>query len=163
MKKVLLLVAAGFFAGSLTNTLYSQVDTMRTLPPVIIYAKSNVTEAVTAAFEKRFKNASDERWFKIDKNFLVSFITGDLKNNALFKQNGRMVYHIAFGNEKNLPQVIKDQVMGEYADYNITTAAEVHIGNRDVWVINLEGMKKYVTVRVEDGELQEVQTFTKAG
>jgi hypothetical protein len=32
---------------------------------------------------------------------------------------------------------------------------------RNIWVIKLEGERKYLTVRVEDGEMDEVESFYK--
>lgn len=149
------------FVGSMF-TCFSQEDSMKTLPPVIIYAKSNVNKTVTDAFEKNFKDAINAQWYRMDKDFLVTFITGDMKNNALFKKNGKLIYHISFGQENNLPADIKKQVQEAYAEYNITRAVNVKFNNRNLWVVNLEGLKKYITVRVEDGELQEVENFDKA-
>lgn len=141
---------------------FAQNDSMKTLPPVVIYTRSNVNKAVTKSFDKNFKDAMDPRWFRMNKNFLVSFITGDMKNNALFKENGKLIYHIRFGTENNLPEEIKKQVQEVYSDYNITRAVNVKVNNRDIWVVNLEGLKKLLIVRIEDGELQEVENYTKA-
>ncbi len=162
MKKTILLplsivmVMLGFSQSS-----SAQQDTMKMLEPIIIYAKSNVNKAVTDAFEKKFKDAMDPQWYRLNKNYLVTFITGDMKNNALFKKNGRMVYHIRFGTESNLPEEIKQQVMSGYPDYNITRAVNVKMDNRDLWVVNLEGMKKWIIVRVEDGQMDEVENYNK--
>lgn len=134
---------------------------MNTLRPVVIYAKSNVNKAVTDAFEKKFKDAMDPQWFRMNKNYLVTFITGDMKNNALFKKNGKLIYHIRFGKENNLPVDIKKQVQDSYPDYNITRAVNVRINDRDVWVVNLEGLKKWIIVRAEEGELNEVESYAK--
>ena len=103
----------------------------------------------------------DPQWYRLNKNYLVTFITGDMKNNALFKKNGRMVYHIRFGTESNLPEEIKQQVMSGYPDYNITRAVNVKLDNRDLWVVNLEGMKKWIIVRVEEGQMDEVENYNK--
>jgi hypothetical protein len=105
----------------------------------------------------------DPQWFKMNKNYLVSFIMGDTKNNALFKKNGKMVYHISYGNEGNLPEDVKKQVHNAYEEYNITRAVNVKGGSRDIWVVNLEGMKRWVIVSIEDGELVEIENYEKAG
>jgi hypothetical protein len=153
----LMLVMLGFF-----HTSSAQEDTMKMMEPIVIYAKSNVNKAVTDAFEKKFKDAMDPQWYRMNKNYLVTFITGDMKNNALFKKNGRMVYHIRFGNESNLPEEIKQQVMAGYPDYNVTRAVNVKMDNRDLWVVNLESLKKWIIVRVEDGQMDEVENYNKA-
>lgn len=162
MKKRLLLHAALclFMAGAFI-TVHAQEDSMKSLPPVVIYSKSNVDKAVTEAFNRQFKDAMDPQWYKMNKNFLVTFIEGDMKNNALFKANGRLIYNVKYGNETNLPEDIKKQIHDAYADYNITRAVNVLINDRNVWVVNLEGLKKWLVVRSENGELEEVENYNK--
>lgn len=152
-----------FFAGSL----YAQVDTtktdsIKTLPPIVVTSKVNVEAKVTEAFDKQFKDAVDPQWYKLSKNYLVKFIQNDMTNNALYKKNGRMVYHIAYGQERNLPDDIRTLVKNSYGDYNIISAVNVHQDDRNVWVVGLEGMKKLVQVRVEDGQLEEVGNYDKS-
>lgn len=156
VRLILSLVLSGFM-----YTVFAQ-DSMKMLPPVVVYTKANVTKAVTKSFDKMFKDAVDPQWYKMDKNYLVKFITGDMDNNALFKKNGSLVYHIQYGKEHNLPADIRSQVQNAYSEYNITRAIKIKAGERNIWVVNLEGLKKYVIVSVEDGELQEVQSYTKA-
>ena len=73
-----------------------------------------------------------------------------------------MKYDISYGYETNLPEKIKEMVMGVYDNYKITRAINVKVIDRNIWVVKLEGMKKYLTVRVEDGEMDEVESFSKA-
>ena len=161
-KKICLLFLAAVAVTGLRNRADAQDDTMRTLPPVVISTTTNVTKAVDDAFHRQFKDAEDPKWHKVNKDYLVSFITADMKNNALFKKSGKLVYHIRYGHENNLPDEIRKQVRDAYADYNITNAVNVRENNRDIWVVNLEGLKKLVIVRVEEGELEEVRNFTKS-
>jgi hypothetical protein len=156
-------VVLGFLLASSVNSAFSQEDSMKAMEPVVIYTKTNVNKEVTDAFDKQFKDAMDPQWFKMNKNYLVSFIMGDTKNNALFKKNGKMIYHISYGNESNLPEDVKKQVHNAYEEYNITRAVNIKGGSRDIWVVNLEGMKRWVIVSIEDGELVEVENYEKAG
>lgn len=163
MKKNLLLqVGLSLFFAGIIQTSQAQVDSMKTLPPVVISSTTNVSKAVTTSFEKQFKDAVDPIWYKMDKDYLVTFIQNDMKNNAVYKANGKLVYNIQFGGEGNLPEEIKSQVKGTYTDYNITKAVNVKINNRDVWVINLEGLKRLIIVRAEEGELEEVNNYVKS-
>ena len=49
-----------------------------------------------------------------------------------------------------------------YDNYKIIRAINIKVTERNIWVVKLEGMKKYLTVRVEDEEMDEVESFTKA-
>jgi hypothetical protein len=150
---VLMLLAGGAFA---------QQDSIKTLPPVTVYRTSNVNQKVTQAFDRNFKDAVGQRWYQLNKNFLVEFIREDMQNKALFQKNGYLIYHISYGFEQNLPDDVKRLVRGAYGDYNITRAVNVLQENRNIWVLNLEGLKKLILVRVEDGELQEVGNYEKS-
>lgn len=146
------LVAMGTYA--------QQKDTVM-LPPVTVTPTSNVEHAVTQAFDKNFKGATKAKWYDIDKNYLVKFINDDMENNAVFKKNGSMVYHISYGYEKNLGGEMKDMIQSAYPEYKITRAIRVRMENRDVWVLNLEGVNRWVLVRIEEGQLEEVKNFAK--
>lgn len=143
-----------------TATAYSQE--IQQLPPVTVTTTSNVTKRVAKSFESFFKNTSDERWYKADKNYLVKFIMNDQKNTALFKKSGSLIYHISYGHEQDLPADLRRTVKSQYVDMNIISAIKVAQDNRNIWVINLEDDKKFILIRFEDGELEEVETYTKS-
>ncbi len=56
---------------------------------------------------------------------------------------------------------LKD-VLKAYDNYKIIRAINVKAYERDIWVIKLEGERKYLTVRIEDGEMDEVESFFKS-
>ncbi len=159
MKKYFLLsLSAALIIGQLS----AQVQTgIKTLPDVTVTANSNVNKSVTDAFQKSFSNVSNVKWFRLNKDYLVTFITADMNNRALYKKNGAMVYHISYGHEQNLPPEVRQVVKSNYVDYNITNAINVRQDNRNIWVVNLEYPKKLVIVRVEDGNLEEVYNYTR--
>jgi hypothetical protein len=92
---------------------------------------------------------------------VVLFIQNDQENRALFTKNGQLVYHIAYGREKNLPTEIRHIVKTKYYDQTITRVFKVKQDDRNIWVIYLEDPKDLVMVRVEDMELEETQRFHK--
>jgi hypothetical protein len=155
---LLLLFAGGVYAQVDTT----RTDTIKTLPPIVVTSKANIEARVTEAFDKQFKDAVDPQWYKLSKNYLVKFIQNDMTNNALYKKNGRLIYHIGYGQERNLPDDVRTLVKNSYADYNIISAVNVHQDERNVWVVGLEGMKKLIQVRVEDGQLEEVGNYDKS-
>ena len=132
------------------------------LPEVTVTSIALVAPNVNKAFKKAFPDAEDLNWYKYDKEYLAKFIIKDMNHNTLYKQNGVMKYDISYGYEHNLPGKIKDMVTGVYDNYKITRAINVKVTDRNIWVVKLEGMKKYLTVRVEDEEMDEVESFFKA-
>lgn len=153
----------------LCNISYSQEtrsqDTgITTLPPVTVTSKTTtalVNSKVVKAFKGAFKDAENPQWFKLNKDFLVNFIMNQQQNSALFRKNGFIVYHLSFGGEKNLPRNVRRIIKPNYYDYSITKVVKVNEADRNIWVINLEGPKNFVIVRVENEELEEVQNVKK--
>ncbi len=141
------------------SNLYAQE--VKELPTVTVKATTNVNQTVSNVFQTDFKDAVNPKWYKIDKDYLVQFIKGDMKNNALYRKNGYMIYHIAYGNEKNLPDDVRKIVKSNYVDYTITNAINVHQDNRNIWVVNMEDSKHLVIVRVENGEIEEVGNYDR--
>jgi hypothetical protein len=117
---------------------------------------------VNKSFQQTFPDAENTQWYKVSRNYLAEFITKDQKNNALFKKSGTLIYHIAYGHENDLPEDVRTTVKSKYFDYNITSAINVHQDERNIWVINVESDKKFIQVRVEEGEMEEVGNYTKS-
>jgi hypothetical protein len=161
MKKpiILMSVAIQFFSIAVFS---QQKDTVVTLPEITITKSVNVTMEVDKAFVKAFPDAQNVKWYTLQKDFLAKFMENDVKHNALFKKNGYMKYDISFGKEENLPERIKKMIVDAYQEFKITNATNVKSAGRDIWVVNLEGIKSYIIVRVEEEELEEVKRYTKA-
>ncbi len=158
------------FGGLLLLIIFSHISysqdtsTITTLPSVTVTSKTttaNVSEKVSKAFKAAFKDAEDPKWFKLNKDFLVNFIMNQQENSALFRKNGFMIYHLALGGEKSLPSDVRKIIKPNYYDYNITKVVKVSEADRNIWVVNLEDAKSFVIVRVENGELEEVQNLKK--
>ena len=132
------------------------------LPEVTVTSIALVAPNVNKAFKKAFPDAEELSWYKYDKEYLAKFIIKDMNHNTLFRKNGVMKYDISYGYETNLPEKIKEMVMGVYDNYKITRAINVKVTDRNIWVVKMEGMKKYLTVRVENEEMDEVESFSKA-
>ncbi len=143
---------------AITSGVYAQEQI---LPPVTVTTTSNVNNAVSKSFQSTFKDATKTQWYKVDRDYLASFMANDQKNHALFTKKGYLIYHITYGQEKNMPDDIRKIVKTSYLDYNITSAINVKEAGRDIWVVNLETDKKLILARVEDGELEEVGNYNK--
>lgn len=135
---------------------------MDTLPPVIIRSTSLVDQKVTDAFKKGFKEAVNPRWYKMNKLYLVKFMSAEQKNHNLYNDKGYLIYNISYGDKEYLPSNVRYQVVTEYPTHKIVTAIHVNQAGRSIWVVNLEGGRDLVLARVEDGQLNEVERVKKA-
>jgi hypothetical protein len=126
------------------------------LPSVTVTSTSNVSEKVSKIFQHEFKDATNVKWTRLKKDYLVEFITTDLKNRALYGKRGYLVYHIEYGKEKHLPVDVRHAIRSTYYDYDITNTYHVRQNKRDIWLANVEGNKKHIMVRMDEDGLEEV-------
>ncbi|MGZ3763569.1 MAG: hypothetical protein ACXVB0_09055 [Mucilaginibacter sp.] len=145
-----------------SNSFAQQITRNDTLPTLVITAKSMVSQKVTNSFKKDFQGAVSPRWYKMDKDYMVKFVSDDQKNTALYNKKGFIVYHIVYGGENNLPAEIKDQIMTKYSGCKIITAIKINQENRSIWVVNLEMKNLLILVREEDGALAEINRYKNA-
>ena len=163
MKKQLISFITGLATLLSFNMSFAQEEGIKELAPITISSSTtNVSAKVNKAFGQYFKEASHQRWYQLEKNFLVKFIQGDQENRALFTKNGQLIYHISYGNEKHLPADVRGLVKRTYYDQNITRVLKVNQDKRNIWVVSLEDANDYVMVRVEDMEMEETQRMQKS-
>ena len=108
-----------------------------------------------------FENAENIAWGKVDDNVLAEFTVGDIKNRALFDKRGNLIYTIAYSDEKLLPQYYREMVHNLYAKYKVNQVSRVNEALREIWIVKLETWDKLLTVRIENGETEEVEKFQK--
>ena len=137
-------------------------DAVVTLPEIRITSMSTVNMDVANSFRRAFPGAQQLQWYKYDKDYIAKFILKDMDHNALFRKNGVMIYDISYGYERNLPNDVKNIVIKAYDNYKIIRSINIKAQGRDIWMVKMEGMKKYLMVRVEDMEVEEVEEFQKA-
>ena len=161
MKKNILFIALVMFSSQ--NMLRAQDrEKVISLPEIKITSIALAAPKVADAFRKAFPDAENLSWYKYDREYLAKFFEKDMDHNALFKRNGYMKYDISYGYEHNLPEDTKALVSRNYDDYKIIRTINIKTGGRNIWVVKLEGLKKYITVRIEDQEIDEVESFIKA-
>ena len=160
MKKNMLVVALALLTGH-AGLFAQDRDKVITLPEIKVTSISLAAPKVSDAFRKAFPDAENLSWYKYDREYLAKFLAKDMEHNALFRQNGYMKYDISYGYEKNVPEETKKLVTDSYDNYNIIRAINIKAEGRDIWIVKMEGMKKYITIRVENNEMDEVESFYK--
>ncbi|MEY2587918.1 MAG: hypothetical protein RLY11_1767 [Bacteroidota bacterium] len=133
-----------------------------TLPEIRVKATTEVNQRLYDAFRKSFPDAENLAWYKYDRDYLAKFIVKDMNHNTLFRQKGSIVYDISYGYEWNLPEETKEIVNRNYDNYKIIRAINIKASGRSIWIVKLEGMKKYITLRIEDQEIDEIESYFKA-
>lgn len=164
MKLKFIMMLALAYSLCVMNAVVAQDSTnVKDLPPVTVTATSKkIPPIVWFNLSRYFPEAENPRWYALNKDYLVKFMTYRQEHRALFNKKGKVIYHISYGWEKALPATISRQVRTAYLDYEIYRAIKISERNRVVWVINLQDTKELVMIRVEDDELEEIQRLTKS-
>jgi hypothetical protein len=160
MKKYLLFATISLFSAHLS--IAQDRDSIVTLPEVIVTSSHMVNEAVDKAFLKKFSNAEDIVWSRLNKDYLARFIESDLKHQALFQKNGRLSYDIAYMGESRMPEKLAEKIRQSYPTYKIKNAARVVRANQQLWIVNIESLRSYMVLRAEDDDLEEIKHIVKS-
>jgi hypothetical protein len=129
-----------------------------TLPSNVPY-----NQKVFQEFDKIFLDANHVNWSIAPNGTYHAYFRKDGALNAvLFNKNGKIVYLINYLSEKELPSEIQKLVADDYEEYKITSVTKVLQSNREIWIIKITGINHIITLREEDGELQEMEKVRKA-
>jgi hypothetical protein len=137
-------------------------DSVISLPEIKVTSVSSVNADVANAFRRSFPGAQNLKWYQYDRDYIAKFILRDMDHNTLYRKSGVMVYDISYGFEQHIPEQVRELVNKAYDNYKIIRGIHISTQGRDIWMVKMEGMKKYLTIRVEDGEMDEVESFYKA-
>jgi hypothetical protein len=123
--------------------------------------KAVISKKVSDSFASLFKDAQAPKWFVADKNYVVDFIMNDQVNKAEFTKKGQLVYHLAFGNEKQMPADIRTIVKSKYFDFAINSTVKVTMNENSAWIINVEDDKQFYVLKVADGVMNVLDEIKK--
>ena len=124
--------------------------------------KAVVSQKVSESFASLFKGAVAPKWFDVDKNYIVDFIMDNQRNKAAFTKKGRLVYHLVFGNEQQMPADIRTIVKSKYFDFAINSTLKVNIDEKSAWIINIEDAEQFFVLRVVDGVMDVLDRVKKS-
>jgi hypothetical protein len=167
----LVLLSALFLSNSFAQKNFTDASAYRVpFNPSIVFPspennlsnKKDVNKKVLKHFNKAFRNAENIRWRKLDNNFLAMFTKGDITTKSLFDKKGPLIYSIDYFLVKELPDDIRNIVINNYRQYAVTSVVRVQQDSQKIWIVKLADKANYVAVRIENGEMQEVENFQKA-
>ncbi len=120
-----------------------------------------VSPKALQSFMQLYQNSESVSWAKNNKSYLVTFNQDNKKYRVVMGENGKLIYSICYMQEKDMPFDVRKIVKTVYYDYAINVALQVKQDNRSIWVILLEDSNTYLTVRIENGEMEEVSKMDK--
>jgi hypothetical protein len=176
MKKILFANLAGtFLALAVTATPFAQNSNFPIKPdfknPIPEFRENSHSDRITTdpvvnskvlnAFALTFRNVADATWYEVDQKFLARFNKDGRESSALFNPKGMLLYTIAYGTEKHLPNDVRKLVRTNYFDHEMIYTAEVNSLGKTAWVIKLQDPTSLIVVKVVDGEMEETEHFRR--
>lgn len=163
MKNIFRLCVGSFFLVTAGNLSAQDSVPAKTLEQVTITAtNTKVPEKVWKSFLKYYPTAESPKWYNLQNDFYVKYMMEMTPNQSVFTKKGNLVYTISYGNENDLPDYLKQEIKNKYLDYNIRGITKVCDRYTVVYLVHLEGTRNYITVKLDDKEMEEIQKFNKS-
>jgi hypothetical protein len=112
-------------------------------------------------FRKQFPTVINPYWYKTNDGYIASSQENSVETKVAYNLKGKLNHTINYYGEKNLPRSVWETIKSSYYAYDILRVAEVHFNDKTVYMVYLESETQLRTVRVVDGEVEEVQSFTR--
>lgn len=132
---------------------------------------ANIGAKVQKTFSQKFGDRSGVNWSQLSKHaYLAQFDLDGRKTNAVFANNGFMVYAVSYGTAQHAPREVRNMLRSYYPEHEMGATFQVRYkgpsyGNawadQTAWIVNLECEDNIVVARVVDGGLDELTKLQK--
>lgn len=127
------------------------------LSPFLIMDKTEVNPKILKSFEQKFEDATALSWYQTkETNVLVKYSQNNQVQYALFTAKGVFIRQFTYGTEQNLPQVVKNIFTDKYWNTTVVNVANVKENFRDIWIVFAQKDEHSFSVKIEDGEIEEL-------
>jgi len=125
--------------------------------------RSTVTSKARKNFEMSYKNVSDEKWFNEPGGLVAMFRINDIEHHVFYDKKGGWCNTIRAYDENKLPPDVRHAVRSTYYDYSINLVQEIQTPlSPTTYVIQLIGKTDIISLRMCEGEMTVLKTFTKS-
>jgi hypothetical protein len=114
---------------------------------------------VMQLFTRHFEKATNESWYRIEKNFVVDFIIDGEKTTAVFNKKGKLLYSLSNCTEKDLSAETREFIKDNYFGYNIIRVIKKFYDEKNILIIQLEDDRSLINLWWIDGEMQEPEKY----
>lgn len=156
-----LAVSASSFAQT-ENYIASNHSSHSPAEPAASYsipAKPIATTVVEEGFAKRYPQATDAKWIKLEKGFQASFMHAGQKTMAVFSNQGKFSYAITELDADKLPAEVSSFIKKEYPGHNLIQAVSIRDNNHTIYQTILQQGASYIKIKSigEDMEVSVLQ------
>ena len=124
----------------------------------------HVTLDAVRDFMKRFPAASNVKWRKVETDYVATFVVESNQTMVRYQRNAKWAYTInRYDYEKKLPEEVRVLVKKTYYDYTIRHIDEIYLAEQPntIYLVLIEDDKTFKTIRVCEGEMEEIHELIK--
>jgi hypothetical protein len=111
---------------------------------------------------KDYKYVTTAKWSKLSNgDCSVNFTVDSITTKIVYDRAGHCENVVRYYFENRLPPEVRHVVKSNYYDFNIYHIIEPTINGITSYLIKLEGKSTWKTVKVVDGEMEEVEEYLK--
>lgn len=123
-------------------------------------AKGAIDLLVMARFNERHPNISDPTWTRLNKNYVVRFTSGGIKNMAFVDKKGKVTGQIRYYKANDLPANVQ-RMVADFIQYTgcqtIGAVQEVTTNLGTAYLVTVNGATEWKVIRVAGDELEVVE------
>jgi len=121
-------------------------------------AKPITTSLVEEGFAKRFPQATDAKWIKLENGFLASFLHEGQKITAAFSDQGKFGYAITRLDASKLPAEVSAFIEKQYPGNTLLQAVSIRDNSQTIYQTILQHGTSYIKIK-STGEDMEVSVL----
>jgi hypothetical protein len=149
--------------GQVTHTGLRFTDNISSEETSTAKAATSVNSKALKNFARLYKDVANEKWYNVHDGQVAMFTVNGVDNRVAYDKKGNWVNTIRSYGESKLPGDVRHAVKSNYYDYNINLVQEISTPyNPTTYLIQLIGKTEIISLRMCEGEMIVLKSFTKS-
>ena len=120
---------------------------------------ATISKKAIRNFKAEFGKADATKWYQLSNGFAAHFTVNNIQNRSYYDQKGNWLYSTQYYDEKKLPADIRKIVKSTYYDFSISGVQEIRVADKIIYLVHIKDETNLKTIRVCDGDMQELATY----
>ncbi|WP_205508309.1 hypothetical protein [Longitalea arenae] len=114
-------------------------------------------------FVSRYGDVHDAVWHSNKDSYVAVFIRDSVQHRVVYNSRGDLSFTMKYYEENRMPRNIRGQVKSVYYDYKIHVIQEIQVPEYPIaYIVNLQDEKKWMKVKLCQGEMQVLEEFDRS-
>ena len=126
------------------------------------YYLTEINSKAMRSFVSSYSNATDPKWVKYARGYVVYFIRGGIRHKVYYSWTGDHKCTIRQYFAENMPVEIRQLVESVFKDYSIFIVNEVTRMGKTSYEIKIEDKTSLKEIKIENGNMAVTNDFIKS-